>query len=363
MKRMMASNATHTGRLMKRFVQLVAISLGVLLVTLTAAGVVLLLVLNYRTERKHSDLVQALSKKFASITAKADVLWDTDMRPFGFPEDNFDTPYLDSAAPSTVAVSDSLVAVTFRKSRYEGQQLVEDGHLITLSLATGSVVTTTHWPAEWQRKKVLAPLYQRLIGVGPYVYCCDDEGYFYGYSDDYLVMKDGKVTSRREDNPGGLIMAKPSVVLGTNGRSSTVEISHPDGSTTNFQSGCGGVVHYSFISGDVLVVTTDCGTLFVIGTDGHLIFSDEYHQAHIQFGGASRNGKRFVLAMAAWHPGDPSYMTDEWLTVYDIDHRRPVFAWKSDPLPYLQSQTALSADGTRLLIGSGAHLKLIRLSD
>ena len=67
--------------------------------------------------------------------------------------------------------------------------------------------------------------------------------------------------------------------------------------------------------------------------------------------------------MAAWHPGDPSYMTDEWLAVYDIDYRRPVFAWKSDPLPYQQSQTALSADGTQLLIGSGAHLKLIRLSN
>ena len=119
---------------------------------------------------------------------------------------------------SIVAVSDSLVAVTFRKSRYEGKQLVEDGHLITLSLATGSVVTTTHWPAEWHRKRVLAPFYQRLIGVGPYVCCCDGEGYFYGYSDDYLVIKDGKVTARREDNPGGLITAKPSVVLGTNAR-------------------------------------------------------------------------------------------------------------------------------------------------
>lgn len=346
---------------MKRFVKLVAISLSALLVALIAAGVLLLLVVNYRTERRHSVLVQLLAKKVAPITAKTDVLWDTDLRPLGFPEDDYDTPYLSWSAPSTVAISDSLVAVTFRKSRYESQQLVQDGYLMTLSLATGSVVTTTHWPAEWQRKRDLAPFYQRLIGVGPYVYCCNREENFYGYSDDYLVITDGKVIAREGDSPGGLTSVKPNYILGTNGRPTIVEISHPDGSKTSFDTGCGGVVHDSSVSNDVRAVTTDCGTLLVIGADGHVLFSDEYHNAQIQFGGASRKGNRFVLAVAVWHPGDPSYMTDEWLVVYDIEHRGPVFAWKSSPLPYLQSQTALSADGTRLLIGSGGHLQLTRL--
>ena len=346
---------------MKRLFKLVATSLGVLLVALVAAGVLLLLVGNYRTERRHSVLVQLLAKKVAPISAKTDVLWDTDLRPFGFPEDNFDTPYLSWSAPSTVAVSDSLAAVTFRKSRYESQQLVQDGYLITLSLATGSVATTTHWPAEWQRKKALAPFYQRLIGVGPYVYCCNKQGYFYGYSDDYLLIKDGRVIAREGDSPGGLASVKPNYVPGTNGRPTIVEISQPDGSKTSLDTRCRGVAHDSSVSNGVGVVTTDCGTLFVIGADGHVLFSDEYQNAEIQFGGASRNGKRFVLAVAVWHPGDPSYMTDEWLVVYDIETRAPVFAWKSAPLPYLQSQTALSADGTRLLIGSGGHLKLTRL--
>jgi hypothetical protein len=346
---------------MKKFIKFAAISLGALLVALLTAGVLLLLVVNYRTERRHSVLVQSVTKKVSANTAKADILWDTDLRPFGFPEDNFDTPYLNWSAPSTVAISDSLVAVTFRKSRYEGQQLVQDGYLITLSAATGSVVTTTHWPAEWQRKKVFAPFYQRLIGVGPYVYCCNREGYFYGYSDDYLVIKDGKVIAREGERPGGLVSINPNYVLGTNGRPTIIEISHTDGSKTNFDTGCGGVVHDSLVSNDVRAVVTDCGTLFVTGEDGHVLFSDAYHDAQIQFGGASRSGNRFVLAVAVWHPGDPSYLTDEWLVVYDIEHRGPVFAWKSSPLPYLQSQTALSADGTRLLIGSGGHLQLTRL--
>jgi len=302
--------------------------------------------------------VQLLTKKLALITTKADILWDTDLQPLGFPEGDFDTPYLRWSAPSTVAISDSLVAVTFRKSRHENQQLVEDGYLITLSSTTGSVLTATHWPAEWQRKKVLAPFYQRLIGVGPYVYCCNKEGYFYGYSDDYLVIKNGEVITREEHSRGGKMSVKPNYILGTNGRPTIVEISYPNGSKMRFDTGCGGVAHDSLVSDDVHAVVTDCGTLFVIGANGQVLFSDEYPHAQIQFGGASRNGNRFVLAVTVWHPGDPSYISDEWLVVYDIEHRRPVLAWKSSPLPYLQSQTALSADGTRLLIGSGGHLKL-----
>ena len=43
--------------------------------------------------------------------------------------------------------------------------------------------------------------------------------------------------------------------------------------------------------------------------------------------------------------------------------RRPdrarVFALKSDPLPYMQSQSALSDDGGHLLVGSGGRLKFV----
>ena len=93
-----------------------------------------------------------------------------------------------------------------------------------------------------------------------------------------------------------------------------------------------------------------------------MIFSDSYSEGHISYGGASSDGERFIVAVSAWHGGDPSFMTDEWLVVYDIERRSPMYAVKSAPLPYLQSQSALSKDGARLLVGSGGHLKLLQLS-
>jgi hypothetical protein len=48
---------------MKKFIKFAAISLGSLLVALLTAGVLLLLVVNYRTERRHRVLVQSVTKK------------------------------------------------------------------------------------------------------------------------------------------------------------------------------------------------------------------------------------------------------------------------------------------------------------
>jgi len=104
-----------------------------------------------------------------------------------------------------------------------------------------------------------------------------------------------------------------------------------------------------------------CSTVSVIGADGHLSFSDDFSGAGLQFGGASKDGKRFVIAVSALRGGDPPYLTDEWLVVYDAERHAPVFAVKSDPLPYMQSQSALSADGNYLLACSGGHLKLLRM--
>jgi len=144
------------------------------------------------------------------------------------------------------------------------------------------------------------------------------------------------------------------VTLGTNGRPSSIEIVHDDGSRSGFQTDCGNVGD-SFLSKDALVII-GCSTVSVIGADGHLSFSDDFSGAGLQFGGASKDGKRFVIAVSALRGGDPPYLTDEWLVVYDAERHAPVFAVKSDPLPYMQSQSALSADGNYLLAGSGGHL-------
>ena len=345
---------------MSRLIRYTAISTGVLLVVFVAAGAVWLLALGHRSDHQNEQIVRSISEKLAPFLVTApQLLWGTDLRSHGFPQSDFDSPYQSYAAPTTVAMFDSLAAVVFRNSRYEGEQLVMDGNVVILSLATGSVVTTAKWPGDWKGKKMLAPYWRKLIGVGPYVYCCTTDGQFYAYSDGYLIVSDAKVIGKGEVSPVAPSRQKTTVALGTHGGPSSVEITHQDGSKSSFQTPCA-YVHNSFVSRDVLVVI-GCGALSVIGTDGRLIFSDAFPDADPKFGGASKNGERFIVSVAVWHAGDPTYLTDEWLVVYDIDQHGPVFAVKSDPLPYLQSQSALSADGKRLLTGSGGHLKLLNL--
>lgn len=330
---------------MKRFIRIVAVSLGSLLIFAVVAVFASMFALDYRFDRENRQLVRSISEKLAPVVVRSPKpVWDTDLRPYGFPEDSFDSPYVAYTAPTTVAVSDSLAAVTFRKSRYVDQKLVVDGHLITVSLSTGSVTTTTQWPGP--------------IAVGPYVFCCTTNMQFYGFADSYLDIKKGEVVGKRTASPAGPMTQKVNVHLGTNGRPSSIEIVHDDGSRSDFQADCGNVGN-SFLSKDAFVII-GCSKVSVIGAYGHLFFSDDFNGAGLQFGGASKNGKRFVLAVGASHGGDPPYLTDEWLVVYDAERHAPVFAVKSDPLPYIQSQSALSADGNYLLTGSGGHLRLFK---
>ncbi len=116
---------------MRRFIRFVAISVGVLL-ALCAAGVIAWnLVTDYHYERS----VKSISKKLATVAVSSpQIAWDTDLHPYGFPVGDFDSPYLDYTAPSTVAISGSVAAVTFQKSSYAGNQLVQDIHLVTFSI-------------------------------------------------------------------------------------------------------------------------------------------------------------------------------------------------------------------------------------
>lgn len=325
---------------MKRFIRFIAVSVGLFLAVCVAVVIVSTLAVGYRFDLQ----IRSISKKLAPVVISSpQIVWDRDLRPFGFPQNDFDSPYVAYAAPTTVAMSDSQTAVVFRKSHYVGNKLVIAGGLIVVLLASGSVVTTTAWPGS--------------IGVGPYVFCCTTDAQFYVYADNYFAVKDGQIAGKQASSPVGPSTQKVKVSLGTNLRPSSIEIVREDQSKSSFQTDCGNVGD-SYISKDTLVVI-GCSTLSIIGTDGHLFFSDTFNDADLKFGGASKNGKRFVISVTAWHPGDPPYLTDEWLVVYDIERREPVFAVKSDPLPYMQSQSALSADGNRLLIGSGGHLKLI----
>ena len=68
----------------------------------------------------------------------------------------------------------------------------------------------------------------------------------------------------------------------------------------------------SFVSKTTLTII-GCSTMSIIGTDGRVLFTGVFNDAYLYFGGASKNGKSFVIAVSSWHPGDPPYLTDEWL--------------------------------------------------
>jgi hypothetical protein len=333
----------------KRIFRIVAISLGSLLVFAVAVVFVSAFALEYRFNRQNRQLAQSISEKLASVVVRnPQPVWDTDLRPYGFPEDSFDSPYLDYTAPATVAISDSSAAVTFHKSSYAaGNQLVQDVHLITLSVADGSLVMNTQWPE------------QGPVGLGPVIFCCTNNDEFYALADGWLLIKNGKVIGKQKVNPVGPNTQKVNVNLANSNRPTTVEIVHEDGSKNTLQTDCGNV-HTSFLSKSRFVMI-GCNALSVVSMDGQVLFSDSFPHGGLMFGGRSKDGKRFAISVTAYRGGDPPSLTDEWLVIYDTEQRRAKFAVKSDPLPYQQSQSALSADGNYLLIGSGGHVKLVSI--
>ncbi len=334
---------------MKRFVRIVAISLGSLLIFAVAVVFVSTLALDYRFDRQNRQLAQSISEKLAPVVVRIpQPVWDTDLRPYGFPEDSFDSPYLDYTAPATVAMSDSFAAVTFHKSSYAaGNQLVQDVHLITLSVVDGSLVTNTQWPE------------QGPLGLGPGIFCCTNNDEFYAHADGWLLIKNGRVVGKQKVNPVGPNTQKVNVSLGNSNRPTTVETVNEDGSKNTLHTDCGNV-HTSFLSKSRFVMI-GCNALSVVGMDGQVLFSDSFPGGGLMFGGRSKDGKRFVISLAAYRPGDPPSLTDEWLVIYDTEQRRATFAVKSDPLPYQQSQSALSANGSHLLVGSGGHIRLVSI--
>jgi hypothetical protein len=323
-----------------RLIRSVAITVGAMLILFLAVGLSRILATRNRNG--------PTTEKLASVLAKnPKVIWDTDLHPYGFPGGSFDSPYVDYTAPATVAMSDSFAAVTFHKSSYAaGNQLFQDVHPITLAVADGSLVTNTQWPE------------QGPIGLGPVIFCCTNNDEFYAQADDWLLIKNGRVVGKQKVNPVGPNTQKVNVSLGTSNRQTTVEIVNEDGSKNTLHTDCGNV-HTSFLSKSRFVMI-GCNALSVIDIDGETLFSDSLPDKGLMFGGRSKDGKRFVISVTAYQPGDPPSLTDEWLVVYDTEQRQATFAVKSDPLPYQQSQSALSADGSYLLVGSGGHVKLLR---
>ena len=328
---------------MKRWPRFAARALGVIVTSCIVSGVVFFLA----AENRYQNVVTTISQKLAPVlVANPDVVWDTDLRPFGFPRDVFDSPYTHSQAEETVALSRTSAAVAFRKSRFVEKKLITDGYVLTLSLKDGSLLGTAHRPGP--------------IDIGPTAACCTDDGQFYSYADGYFIVRDGEIAGTQKNGPGAKLgFPKVNVKLGYSDIPATVEIVHDDQTTSHYQAQCGYVLD-SYVSKTLLAIV-GCDAVTVIGMDGRVLFADIFQEGYLHFGGASKNGKRFVVVVSSLHSGDPPYLTDEWLVVYDVERRGPIFALKSDTLPYQQSQSALTPEGDHLLVGSGGHVKLVSL--
>jgi hypothetical protein len=326
-----------------RLVRSTTIVIGAVLAIFAAIGLPRTLALRHRTAQE----LRVTEKLSVVLVDNPEVVWNTDLHPYGFPDGAFDSPYLEYTAPATVAMSDSIAAVAFHKSSYAGNQLVQDVHLVTLSIGNGSVVKNIQWSE------------QQPPGLAPGIFCCTRDDEFYAPSDGWLLIKDGEVVGKQKSNPVGPNTQKVNVNLGNSNRATTVEIVHEDGSKSRLRTACG-LVHTFFLSKDRFVMV-GCNALSVVGMDAQVLFSDSFPDKGLMFGGRSKNGKKFVVSVTAYHQGDPPILTNEWMVIYDTDQRGAVFALKSDPLPYQQSQSALSADGGRLLLGSGGHIKLVNV--
>jgi hypothetical protein len=125
------------------------------------------------------------------------------------------------------------------------------------------------------------------------------------------------------------------------------------------QGTCGGVPRQ--LNDDRLLFTA-CTQFFVFDGRGNVVLSQEFVRPKVNFAALSRDHRRFALAVYVWGFGDPSYLEEETIVVYDVASLRPIFAVKSDPLPKQQSWAALSPDGSLLAVGAEHTLHLFRLA-
>jgi hypothetical protein len=124
------------------------------------------------------------------------------------------------------------------------------------------------------------------------------------------------------------------------------------------QNVCGGMPRA--LSDDRVLITA-CTRFLVFDGRGNLVGSQEFVRPEVNFAALSRDHRRFALAIFVWGFGDPSYLEEETIAVYDVATERPIFAVKSDPLPDQQSWVALSPDASFMAVGAEHTLRLFRL--
>jgi len=121
----------------------------------------------------------------------------------------------------------------------------------------------------------------------------------------------------------------------------------------------GGVFIHPLGTDRVLVTAGHQFALF--RTDGSQISTERFTREGVNFAAVSANHHRFAVAVYLRGVGDPSYLEEEKIIVYDGGTGKVIASVPSDPLPRTQSWAALSPDGTLLAVGAQNSLRLFRL--
>jgi hypothetical protein len=113
--------------------------------------------------------------------------------------------------------------------------------------------------------------------------------------------------------------------------------------------------------GSERVLVTGGRRFSLFRADGTLISTESFLREGVNFAALSVDHHRFAVAVYIWGVGDPSYLEEEKIVVYDADTGKAITSVLSDPLPQQQSWAALSPDGSLLAVGAQNSLRLFRL--
>jgi hypothetical protein len=110
------------------------------------------------------------------------------------------------------------------------------------------------------------------------------------------------------------------------------------------------------------VLVTAGGQFALFREDGTQVSTESFTREGVKFAALSADHRRFAIAVYIWGVGDPSYLEEERIVVYDCESGKAIVSVPSEPLPRTQSWAALSPDGTLLAVGAQNTLRLFRLS-
>jgi WD40 repeat protein len=136
---------------------------------------------------------------------------------------------------------------------------------------------------------------------------------------------------------------------------SFVTLTDEKGQHLIFHGDCGG--RPVFLRDD-RVLTASCKIARILDIQGNILKTITLHDP-VSFAGVSQNGKRFALQVASF--SDTYSIKHERFVVYSVDTGEPVAEVMPEKPGEEQSWTALSPDGSMIVVGSPLKLTLYRL--